>query len=422
MSFFDFLLDSRARAVAEEVREFARTEVDPEYLKAMDRDEIKFPREVYQKFAERHFLGLRFPQEYGGRGLDWVSTVAAQAEMGCLGNSLGCAYVMPDIVGEALTRFGTEDQKKKYLKPMLEGKLVSAEALTEPRGGSDFFGATSRAIDKGDHFLVSGQKRFVVGAEGADFFLAYVRTNADPQAHPYERLSTLLIDRSPGVEVTYLYGLLGTRGGGTGRLTFRNVEVPKENLVGPLHGGALVFNRMMVPERLCSAAPAIGGMRAALEIAARYSDRRMAFGRPIRRFQAVNTMLARGVTLMDASAGMVYQSALAADGDDPRLRRIVSETKRFTTDSLWEVSNIAMQILGGIGYTDVYPVERFLRDARLTQIWTGTNEIMDQLVQHEYYGEVLEQKDKYRNTEEDALNAAERNEKIFDDEGMWKVE
>jgi acyl-CoA dehydrogenase len=418
MSFFDFLLDDRARAVAGEARELARNEVDPEYLKALDRDEIKFPREAYEKFAAHNLLGIRFPKEYGGRGLDWVSTVAAQAEIGCLGNSCGCAYVMPDIVGEALFRFGTEDQKKKYLKPMLEGKLVSAEALTEPRGGSDFFGATSRAVDKGDHFLVSGQKRFVVGAEGADFFLAYVRTNPDPKAHPYERLSTLLIDRSPGVEVSYLYGLMGTRGGGTGRLTFRNVEVPKENLVGPLHGGAMVFQRMMVPERLCSAAPAIGGMRAALEIAARYSDRRIAFGRPIRRFQAVNTMLARGVTLMDASAGMVYQAAVAADRDDPRLRRIVSETKRFTTDSLWEVSNLAMQILGGIGYTDIYPVERFLRDARLTQIWTGTNEIMDQLVQHEYYGEVLAEKDKYRNTEEDALNAAARDEKIFDDEGM----
>jgi alkylation response protein AidB-like acyl-CoA dehydrogenase len=145
----------------------------------------------------------------------------------------------------------------------------------------------------------------------------------------------------------------------------------------------------------------------------------MAFGRPIRRFQAVNTMLARGVTLMDASAAMVYQAALAADRDDPRLRRIVSETKRFATDSLWEVTNIAMQILGGIGYTDVYPVERFLRDARLTQIWTGTNEIMDQLVQHEYYQEVLAEQDKYRDTEKDALNADARHEKIFDDDGMW---
>jgi acyl-CoA dehydrogenase len=419
MSFFDFLLDADAQAVAREARELAKNEVAPEYLKAMDRDEVKFPREIYKKYAEHNLLGVRFPKEYGGRGLNWIASIAAQAEIGCLGNACGCAFVMPDIVGEALSRFGTEEQKQKYLKPMLEGRLVSAEALTEPRGGSDFFGATSKAEDKGDHFLVNGQKRFVVGAEGADFFLVYVRTNMQPDANPYQRISTLIIDRSPNVQVSYLYGLLGTRGGGTGRLTFRNVEVPKENLLGSLHGGAIVFNRMMVPERLCSAAPAIGGMRAALEIAARYSDRRIAFGRQIRKFQAVNSMLARGVTLMDASAGMVYQAALAADRDDPRQRRIVSETKRFATDSLWEVANIAMQILGGIGYTDVYPIERFLRDARLTQIWTGTNEIMDQLVQHEYYNEVLTEQDKYRNTEEDALSASAQLEKVFDDEGMW---
>ena len=136
----------------------------------------------------------------------------------------------------------------------------------------------------------------------------------------------------------------------------------------------------MVPERLTSASGAIGGMKSLLNIAARYSDRRKAFGKKIRSFQAVNTKLARGVTLMDASAGLVYQAALAADIDNPKLRRIVSEAKRFSTDSLWEVSNIAMQILGGIGYTDIFPVERALRDARLCQIWTGTNEIMDQLI------------------------------------------
>ena len=260
MSFFEFLLDSDARAVAAEAREMVKSEVDPEYLKAMDRDEVKFPREIYEKYAEHNLLGVRFPREYGGRGLNWISTIAAEAEIGCLGTSCGCAFVMPDIVGEALIRFGTEEQRQKYLKPMLQGKLVSAEALTEPRGGSDFFGATSKAEDRGDHFLVNGQKRFVVGAEGADFFLVYVRTNFEPDSDPNQRISTLIIERSPGVEVSYLYGLMGTRGGGTGRLTFRNVEVPKENLVGPLNGGGLVFSRMMVPERLCSAAPSVGAM------------------------------------------------------------------------------------------------------------------------------------------------------------------
>ena len=421
MSFNDFLLDADARAAAEEMRLLVRDEIDPEYLRAMDRDEIKFPREVYNTFAGRKLLGLRFPVKYGGRGLNWVAAVAAMAETGPLGTSCGCAYVMPDIVGEGLIRFGTEDQKMKYLKPMLEGKLVAAEALTEPRGGSDFFGATSRAVDKGDHFLVTGQKRFVVGAEGADFFVVYVRTNLDPDASPYERISTLIIDRSPGVEVKYLYGLMGTRGGGTGRLTFRNVKVPKENLLGPLNGGAFVFNRMMVPERITSAAGTVGGMRAGLDLAARYTDRRKAFGRKIRKFQLVNSMLARGVTLMDASAGIIYQAALAADRDDPRIRRIASEAKRFATDSSWEVSNLVMQMLGGIGYTNVYPVERALRDARLCQIWTGTNQIMDLMIQHDYYDEVLKLDGRYRNSEMDAENAAAGEEKVFDDDDMWRV-
>ncbi len=421
MSYFDFMLNDNARAVADEAREMVKNEIDPEYIKAMDRDEVKFPKKIYETYAKHNLLGVRFPKKYGGRGLNWVSSIAAQAEIGCLGTSCGCAFVMPDIVGEALFHFGTEEQKQKFLKPMLQGKLVSAEALTEPRGGSDFFGATSKAEDKGDHFLVNGQKRFVVGAEGADFFLVYVRTNFEPDSDPYQRISTLIIERSPGVEVSYLYGLMGTRGGGTGRLTFRDVQVPKENLVGPLHGGALVFHRMMVPERLCSAAPVIGGMRSVLEIAARYSDKRVAFGQTIRKFQAVNSMLAQGVTLLDASAAMVFQAALAADADHPKLRRIVSETKKFVTDANWEVANIAMQIMGGIGYTDVYPIERAVRDARLCQIWTGTNQIMDQLIQHEYYKEVLGDTNKYRDIEKDAMSADMKHEKIFDDEEMWKA-
>ncbi|MDI6742119.1 MAG: acyl-CoA dehydrogenase family protein [Smithella sp.] len=421
MSFNDFLLDAESQAVAEETRLMVRDKIDPDYIRAMDRDEIKFPREIYDTYARHNLLGIRFPKEYGGRGLNWVAAVAAMAEIGPLGTACGCAYVMPDIVGEGLYRFGTEEQKMKYLKPMLEGKLVAAEALTEPRGGSDFFGATSKAIDKGDHFLVTGQKRFVVGAEGADFFLVYVRTNFDPNASPYERISTLIIDRSPEVEVKYLYGLMGTRGGGTGRLTFRNVKVPKENLLGPLNGGAFVFNRMMIPERITSAAPCIGGMRAGLELAARYTDRRMAFGKKIRKFQLVSAMLARGITLMDASAGIVYQAALAADRDDPRIRRIASEAKRFVTDNSWEISNLVMQMLGGIGYTNVFPAERALRDARLCQIWTGTNQIMDLMIQHDYYDELLKQSGQYRRSDLDAENAAAEEEKIYDDDDMWRV-
>jgi len=416
----DFMLDETARAIRDRTREFVKNDVDPEYLRRMDRDEIRYPRELYEAYARHGLLGLRFPKQYGGQEMNWVAECAAMEEIGCLGMAAGCSFVMPSIVGEALNRFGTEEQKRKYLKPMLEGKLVSAEALTEPRGGSDFFGASSRAQDAGDHFVVRGMKRFIVGAEGADFFFAYVRTNMDEKASPYERISAMIIDRSPGVEVKYLYGLMGTRGGGTGRVVFRDVKVPKSNLIGPLHGGALVFNTMMVPERLCSAAPCSGGMRASLDVAMNYADRRKAFGRPIRKFQAVSFMIARAQTLIDASRAMVYQAARSVDAEAPTLRRIVSETKKFVTESAWEVANLAMQITGGIGYTDVYPIERAVRDTRLAQIWTGTNEVMSAMIQHELYREFHEQRGRYRDTEKDAMHADD-SEKIFDDDNMWKV-
>jgi len=414
-----FMLDEDTRTLQERAREFVKTAVDPEYLRRMDRDEIHYPRELYQAYARNALLGLRFPRAYGGGGLDWVSECAVMEEIGCLGIAAGCSYAMPSIVGEALNKFGSERQKQEYLKPMLEGRLVAAEALTEPRGGSDFFGASSRAEDKGDYFVVRGMKRFIVGAEGADFFLAYVRTNPDPEAPAYQRISAMIIDRSPGVEVKYLYGLMGARGGGTGRVVFRDVEVPKENLIGPLHGGALVFNTMMIPERLCSAAPCTGMMRACLEVAMNYADRRKAFGRPIRKFQAVSSMVSEAQTLTDACRAMIYQAARAADGQAPEVRRIVSETKKFVTESAWDAANLAMQITGGIGYTDVYPIERAVRDTRLAQIWTGTNEIMSLMIQHDLFEEFRAANGRYRDYEADAMHADD-SEKVFDDDDMWR--
>ncbi|MBI4518727.1 MAG: acyl-CoA/acyl-ACP dehydrogenase [Deltaproteobacteria bacterium] len=416
----EFMLDEQGRAMQAKVREFVKSEVDPEYLRRMDRDEIRYPRELYQTYAKHGLLGLRFPKQYGGQGLDWVTECAAMGEIGCLGMAAGCSYVMPSIVGEALNTFGTEEQKEKYLKPMLAGRLVSAEALTEPRGGSDFFGASSRAEDKGDYFVVRGMKRFIVGAEGADFFLAYVRTNLDSDAPAHARISALIIDRGPGVEVKYLYGLMGSRGGGTGRVVFRDVKVPKANLIGPLHGGALVFNTMMIPERLTSAAPCTGGMQASLDVAMNYADRRKAFGQPIRKFQAVSFMIAKAQVLLDASRAMIYQAARAADTETPSVRRIVSETKKFVTEAAWDVANLAMQVTGGIGYTDVYPIERAVRDTRLAQIWTGTNEIMSAMIQHDLYQEFRATRGRYRDYERDAMHADE-SEKIFDDDDMWQV-
>jgi len=418
--FYQSLMSEKERNIQQEVRKFVRDEVSHDFIRALDRDEIKYPREYVENLAAHNLLGLRFDPQWGGRGLPWTAEVIAEEEIGVLGTTLGCAFVMPSIVGEALHVFGTHEQKERFLKPILQGRLISAEALTEPRGGSDFFGATTRAVDEGDHFVLNGQKRFVVGATEADVFLVYCLTNFEDNAHKYQRISAIMVERGTGIESEYQYGLLGTRGGGTGRLVFRNVRVPKENLIGELHGGAMVFNQMMIPERLTSAAACLG-VRAALEVAVRYSDKRHAFGRPVRKFQAVNFMVADAITRLDAARALVYMAARAVDTGAPNVRRIVSEAKRYATDTAWEIANKAMQIMGGIGYTDIYPIEKVVRDIRLSQIWTGTNEIMNLLIQHEYYKEVLESTQEVRNLELDATDFGADTEKCYTDEDMWRV-
>ncbi len=416
---YDYMLTDVEKAVKAEMREFVKNEVPAELIKQMDKDEIKYPREYVKKLGDRNLLGLRFPKKWGGRGLGWTAEVAVEEEIGVLGAALGCAYVMPSIVGEAINTFGTDKQKEKYLVPLLKGEVVSAEALTEPRGGSDFFGATTTAVLDGDHFIVNGQKRFVVAASEADFFLVFCRTNFEKNASPHNTISALIIDKGPGVEAEYLYGLMGCRGGGTGRLVFRDVKVPRENLVGELNIGGLVFNQTMIPERLTSAAAGLGAF-AALNVALDYSTKRVAFGRPIRKFQAIQFMIAEAITKLDAARGLVYLAARAVDAGEPNVRRLVSEAKKFATEANWEIVNKAMQIMGGIGYTDVYPIEKALRDARLCMIWTGTSEIMSLLIQHEYYGEVAEQMADYRDFEGDAISGEEA-EKCFTDEDMWRV-
>ncbi|MDP8256358.1 MAG: acyl-CoA dehydrogenase family protein [Candidatus Alcyoniella australis] len=409
---FDVLLSPEERAVRDEAREFVKA-VDPQMIRKMESEQIRFAREFVEEAGRRKLLGLRFPTEYGGRGLSWVGECAAIEEVGVLGNTLGCHYSMPSIVGEALNTFGTDEQKRKFLKPTCEGRLTSAEGLTEPRGGSDFFGATTRAVKDGNEWVLNGQKRFVVGAEGADYFLIYAKS--DPEAEPHLSLSLFIVERDHGVKVEHLYGLMGCRGGGTGRIVFEDVRIPADCLVGPQGGGGMIFNRMMLPERMTSAAGAIGAGRAALEVAARYSNKRKAFGRFIRKFQAVSFKVADSVARIDAARALTYVAARTIDAELDA-RRMVSEAKKVATTAAWDTINDAMQVMGGIGYTHVFPVERLLRDSRLSMIWTGTNEIMSLLIQHEYYKELLQNAGKTRNVEIDAIeeDAEAEAEKIFE--------
>lgn len=410
---FNFLLSEEQLALQKEVQDFVQS-IDKQLILDMDAEKVRYPKEFLQEAARRNLLGLRFPKEYGGRGLGWTSEVMALEDIGMLGSALACLYSLPSIVGEAIWKFGTEEQKQRYLAETLAGKKFTAEALTEPRGGSDFFGATTTARREGDYYILNGQKRFIVGAEGADYFFVYAKTN--PEGSPKDSLSAFIVDRGPGVEVHHVYGLLGSRGGGTGRLVFRDAKVPVSNLVGQENGAGAIFYQMMIPERLTSAAGVLGLAKAALDVAVKYSTKRKAFGRKIKDFQAVSFKIAESITQLDAARALVYTAAQAIDkGVPPALqRRLVSQAKKFATETTWQVVNHAMQVLGGIGYTNVYPIERYLRDARLPMIWTGTNEIMNLIIQHEYYKEVAAQPGLSRDVEMDAVEAENLAEKVYE--------
>ena len=413
---FDHLLSDEAKRLREEVRDLVRW-VPRDMILKMDSDQIRFPKEFLSEAGRRNLMGCRYPAQWGGRDMDWVTTCMVMEEIGTLGYIFACVFgVGAELVCDAIILHGTEAQKEKYVKPLLRGEIFAAECLTEPRGGSDFFGTTTTAEDMGDHYLVNGQKRFIVGAEGADFFLVYARTN--PDAKPHKSLTCLIVDRSEGVETKYLYGLMGCRGGGAGRLVFKDVIVPKTNVIGRIDDAYAVFNKMMIPERLGTAAMTIGAARPALDIATAYTTRRKAFGRTINQFQGVNFQVAEAAMLLDASRSMVHTTASAVDSgiDAVKVRRMVSETKKFVTESCQKAAHNAMQVMGGIGYTNVFPIERIVRDLRLASIWTGSNEVMSTIIAHEWYREnsPLKKNEAVRDFESDAAEAFAEDEKIYE--------
>jgi butyryl-CoA dehydrogenase len=410
---FDCLLTKEQKSLREEVRDLVRW-VPRQMILDMDEERIRFPKEFLREAGRRGLMGVRYPARWGGRDMDWVATSMVMEEVGTLGYIFACVFgVGAELVCDAIVLHGNDAQREKYVTPLLRGEIFAAECLTEPRGGSDFFGTTTVAERHGDHFVLNGQKRFIVGAEAADYFLVYART--DPSAKPQEGISCFVVDRGPGVKTEYLYGLMGCRGGGTGRMVFRDVVVPQENLLGRLHGGAAVFETMMIPERLGTAAMTIGAARPALEIATGYTLKRKAFGQPIHQYQGVSFQVAEAAMLLDAARAMVDTTSRAVVAGAPAatIRRLVSETKKFVTEACQKVAHNAMQVMGGIGYTDVFPIERIVRDLRLASIWTGTNEVMSLIVASEWYREYRKERAalRLRDHEADAISADRVEEK-----------
>src|SRR3989339_1261173 len=195
---FEYLLNAEQKKLRDEARDFVKS-IPGKMILDMDADKIQFPREFLQEAGKRNLMGCRYPVQWGGRGMDWVSTCMVMEEIGRLGYIFACTFgVGAELVCDAIILHGTDDQKEKYVKPLLRGEKFAAECLTEPRGGSDFFGTTTTAVDRGGHFLLNGQKRFIVGAEGADFFLVYARTDTQTK-DPRKALTCFLVDRGPGV-------------------------------------------------------------------------------------------------------------------------------------------------------------------------------------------------------------------------------
>jgi len=414
---FDYLLTEEQKGIQKEARAFAKW-IPKEMILDMDAEKIQFPHEYLREAGKRGLLGVRFPKKYGGRELSWIDEGLINQEISGVSHSLSCLWgVGAGLVADAVVNFGSEEMKQEIVVPISKGEQYAAECLTEPRGGSDFFGSTTRARKDGDDWILNGQKRFIVGAEGADWFMVYAVT--DPDAPPHSRLSAFMVPRTEGVETKYIYGLMGTRGGGAGRVFFNDVRVPERYVLNGINRGFEVFIHMMVPERLGTANSAIGAVRPAIEVATKYTSKRKAFGKPIKDFQAVGFKVADCVTLHDAANSLIYNTTLAIESKTVhpnRVRRMVSEAKKFATESSWDIINHCMQVLGGIGYTNVYPIERIMRDIRLAMIWTGTNEIMQLIIQNEWYKEyekVISKSDR-RDIEMDAENADQDDEKVYE--------
>ncbi len=417
----DFLLSDDERRTKYDVRKTVKS-IPHDLIRRIETEETVFPREFIDIATRDRSVGLRFPAAYGGRDSTWTGEAAAVEEMGYLGFTLSCMYSLGTIVGEPIYRFGTKDQKETYLKGITSGSKYGAEAITEPSGGSDLFGMMKTTAErKGNGFILNGQKRFIVGGKGADFFVTYAITDKNVKSRT-RGVSAFIVDRdTPGLKVETMYGLMGNRGGGTARIVFKDAVIPEENLIGDINGGYDVFNRMMVPERLTTASGSIGVGMAAIDVATSYALRRESFGRKLIEHEGISFKLAESVALLQSASSMVFVASKAADqlekgkAELAYVRKLVSIAKLHSTEAMWKIVNDAMQMLGGIGYTTVYPVERLLRDSRLGLIWTGSSEVMKLIIQHEFVREFTDKNyaSTKRDVEKDALDFRLEEEKVF---------
>ncbi|MBW2037792.1 MAG: acyl-CoA dehydrogenase [Deltaproteobacteria bacterium] len=352
-------------------RDFARNVLLPT---AMERDRTEeFPAENLKKMGELGLMGMMVPPEYGGAGTDTVSYVLALQEIAraCASTAVVMS-VHNSIVCETINRFGTEEQKQKYLKPLAAGKIIGAFGMTEPHAGSDAVSQSTSAERDGDYYILNGTKRFTTSGQNAGIIIVTAKTDRTKR---HKGISGFIIQKPmEGFSVGKREKKMGLRASDTTDLIFDNCRVPAENLLGEEGDGFKIAMTALDGGRIGIAAQSVGVAQAALDAAISYAKEREQFGRPISKFQGLRWMLADMATEVEAARQLTFAAAAKKDrGENYTLQ--ASMAKLFASEMVNRVTARALQIHGGYGYTKEYPVERFYRDARVFTIYEGTSEI-----------------------------------------------
>ena len=370
----DFSLTTEQLDIKSAVREFCEKEFTSELALECDREE-KFPWELRRKAAELGFVGIHFPEEYGGGGFGHIENTIVAEEMCRVDSTLGTAIILSDLGCELLVMYGTEEQKEKYLPKVARGDAVSAIAYTEPARGS----AISERLDttarkEGDEWVINGVKTFITNAPIADFIFVLCQT--DMKVVPAYRGQTLFIveKNAPGLDITKIERKMGIRASPVGEVSFNEVRVSDSNVVGEVNRGFYHSMALFNMSRVEIAAQALGMAQGALESALKYALEREAFGKKLIEFQAIAHKLADMATKIEAARLLTYKAAWLIDCGKPD-PKISSMAKAYASNIAVEVVDEAVQIFGGYGYIGDFPVERVYRDVRVTKIYEGTNEI-----------------------------------------------
>ncbi len=375
-----FIFTDEHDQLRDSIRAFVLKELAPH---AQEWEETTFPDWVFSRMGELGFLGLSYPEEYGGQGGDYYCNLVLAEEMahaGCGGLAMGVA-VHTDMATPPVFLFGTEEQKQEYLVPSIRGERISCLGITEPDAGSDVAGIKTRAVADGDEWVINGSKTYITNGHRADYIVLVTKT--DPEAG-YDGFSLFLVDMdTPGVIREEKLQKLGMHASDTALLAFQDVRVPREALLGQEGKGFYHIMWELQGERLIGAAGCVAGAQRLFDKTLAYATERHAFGRPIGRFQAIRHKFADMATKIEAGRQMVYTTAWRVQNGEYPVRE-VSMAKLYTARMACEVADECLQIHGGAGYMKEYGIERAWRDLRLNRIGAGTDEVMLEVIGRSY--------------------------------------